>query len=114
MQEPRALDSAERLVHKLKSNRDRESATLVQRICGEEVAHVRIGMKWHDAAYLLTKLYCFRFRALCEREGVDPMATFHTKVNTYVGLIPPPFNDAARSEANMPEDWYKNAKPKNA
>jgi len=48
VQEPRALDSAERLEKKMVSFGDLKSAKLVNVICQEEIEHVRIGVKWYD------------------------------------------------------------------
>jgi uncharacterized ferritin-like protein (DUF455 family) len=92
VQEPRALDSWERLVEKFKSQSDKESSKLIDLICREEIDHVRKGIFW--------------FQWLCERDSLDPIATFHEKVGAYVGIVPPPFNVGARLEAGMPESWY--------
>lgn len=92
VQEPRALDSWERLVEKFKSQSDKESSKLMDVICREEIDHVRKGLYW--------------FQYLCQRQKIDPMTTFHEKAGAYVGIVPPPFNFDARKEAGMTEDWY--------
>lgn len=92
VQEPRALDSWERLMEKFKSQSDKQSSQLIDLICREEIDHVRKGIFW--------------FQWLCQRESLDPIATFHEKAGAYVGIVPPPFNVGARLEAGMPESWY--------
>jgi len=92
VQEPRALDSWERLMEKFKSQSDKESSKLMDVICREEIDHVRKGLYW--------------FQYLCNELKLDPVATFHEKASAYVGIVPPPFNFEARTEAGMSQDWY--------
>lgn len=94
VQEARALDSEARLVHKLRSAGDAETAEVVGRICGEEVRHVAVGVRW--------------FTWLCAQEGhADPSARFHELVRRYVrSPLPPPFNAAWRAAAGMSPEWY--------
>lgn len=92
VQEPRALDSWERLVEKFKSQADRESSLLIDQIVREEIGHVQKGIFW--------------FQWLCEQDQLDPISTFHSKVSQYVGIVPPPFNVGARNSAGMSEAWY--------
>jgi len=49
-----------------------------------------------------------RFRFLCDRESLDPIATFQQLVLQYVpgGVLNPPFNDAERLKAGMSTEWY--------
>lgn len=92
--ESRALDSEDRLVSKLRSVGDPQSADMVGRICKEEVAHVAMGVRW--------------FRWLCERDGVtDPGARFQELARKHVRApLPRPLNDEARQRAGLPMDWY--------
>jgi uncharacterized ferritin-like protein (DUF455 family) len=46
VQEARALDVHARLVNRLKSSNDAESAAVADAICKEEVRHVAVGLKW--------------------------------------------------------------------
>jgi uncharacterized ferritin-like protein (DUF455 family) len=92
VQEPRALDSADRLRKKMVGFGDMESAKLVDLICTEEISHVRAGVKW--------------FKYYCAEEGLDPVPTFHDKARKYMGIIPPPFNEEARLAADMSVEWY--------
>eukprot|EP01126_Amoeba_proteus_P021711 TRINITY_DN2210_c0_g1_i10.p2 TRINITY_DN2210_c0_g1~~TRINITY_DN2210_c0_g1_i10.p2 ORF type:complete len:121 (-),score=25.13 TRINITY_DN2210_c0_g1_i10:253-615(-) len=47
-----------------------------------------------------------RFEYLCAERKLDPFETFHGLVRQYVGIVPPPFNEAARSQAGMPPEYY--------
>jgi len=91
--EARALDSHQRLVQRIASTNDPESAKLVDILCGEEVRHVQLGVKW--------------FVRLCEEDKVVPRDTFARIVKRYIkSPLPGPFNDAARQKAGMNQDWY--------
>lgn len=92
VQEPRALDSWERLIAKFRSQQDVESAKIIDTICGEEVDHVKKGVYW--------------FKYLCEREGLNPIETFHQYGQEFGGLMCPPYNSKARDTAGLTEDWY--------
>lgn len=95
VQEARALDSAPRLTHKLKSCGDAKGAAIVARICEEETAHVRAGVRW--------------FKWLCDRRlgGVDPAETFQQCCRRVLEFpLPQPFDDAARELADLPQEWY--------
>ena len=93
VQEARALDACPRLVTKLNSAGDHESAKLVQQIVEEEVDHVARGLKW--------------FERICKMEERDPIKTFHAKVREYIPApLPGPFNEMARDLANMSKDYY--------
>lgn len=92
VQEPRALDSWERLMEKFKGQGDKESTKLVDLICSEEIDHVRKGMFW--------------FQRFCAAQQIDPVAKFQDSVGKYVGIVPPPFNVDARADAGMSQDWY--------
>lgn len=92
VQEPRALDSAERLVNKFEAYNDKESAKLMRLICEEEIRHVQIGMNW--------------FTSICLEHNLEPKKQFRDIVKKYVGIIPPPFNVDARKSAGMEGDWY--------
>lgn len=93
--ESRALDSHARLVAKLTSVGDADSARVVDAICREESRHVAVGVRW--------------FTWLCARDGGrDPAAAFQELVRTYVrSPLPRPFNDAARAAAGLPPAWYE-------
>jgi len=92
VQEPRALDSVERLKRKFEAVQDRKSVELIKLICHEEIQHVKIGVHW--------------FTHLCSKYGKSPIPTFHQLALQYTGVIPPPFNAIDRKLAGMSEDWY--------
>jgi len=92
VQEPRALDSGDRLVNKFEAYGDKKSAEIMKIICEEEVGHVKIGMDW--------------FTHLCEAQNLSPKAHFQEVVKKYDILIPPPFNENARNMAGMKKEWY--------
>ena len=64
--EARGLDATPQIQARLRAAGDVPSAELLQVILDEEVRHVRIGDHW--------------FRWLCERQGVEPAATFRQLV----------------------------------
>jgi len=71
---------------------DKESAELIELICREEIQHVAIGTTW--------------FKYLCQQQNLDPIPTFHKVVRSYIGIVPPPFNTVARTDAGLTEEWY--------
>lgn len=101
--EARALDSADRLVHKLRSAGDTASADLVRTICNEEVRHVERGVYWFRHAAVVAGLvphpphdtdaaYAAAFQSVLRRCIPAP--------------LPTPFNVAARTAATFPAAWY--------
>jgi uncharacterized ferritin-like protein (DUF455 family) len=79
---------------KLRSNQDPESARLVDKLCSEEVAHVRAGVRW--------------FRHFCALRGhSDPVAHFHALMRALDIRFAPPFNERARAETGMTREWYE-------
>ena len=46
MEEARALDSQQRLIQKVGCDGDKVAMKLVEKICTEEIDHVRKGVKW--------------------------------------------------------------------
>jgi len=87
------LDSHGRLLDKVGHDGDKQSRQLVDIICTEEVDHVRKGLKW--------------FKFLCERESLQPVATFHSLMKTLLDTpLPPPFNSIAREKAGMTPEYY--------
>lgn len=92
-QEARGLDSCDRLVAKFLSQNDKESARLIDRICYEEIRHVKIGVEW--------------FKYVCARDSVDFVPTLRKLLREYNGLMPPPINEKAREAAGLLPEWYK-------
>ena len=93
MQEAKALDAGPRLAETLHSLPDPASANIVKQICSEEVGHVYKGLQW--------------FVFLCQREGIDPVATFQREVQEHCRTpLQAPFNEAARAMAHMWPHWF--------
>jgi len=92
--EGKALDAWPRLCTKLISVNDKESSQLVDKICSEEIAHVKYGIYW--------------FKYLCDRENnSDCVSLFHSLMRNYLTVpLNPPFNTQARQEAGLDESWY--------
>ncbi len=93
VQEAKALDAGPRLTEKLSSIPDPQSAYVVQQICSEEVGHVYKGLQW--------------FVFLCQKEGLDPVSTFHSEVQVHCrSPLQAPFNEVARAMAHMWPHWF--------
>jgi len=89
--EARALDSKDRLAHKLSQwNKDCLSSELVKKIIEDEVNHVRLGVRW--------------FKHFCEGE---PREEFRRIITQRAGVLRPPFNLDLRDLAEFPRDWYE-------
>lgn len=86
--EARGLDVTPRMIGKLRSAGDRDSASILEVIYRDEIGHVQIGHRW--------------FEHVCARRGVDPEAEF-AKALGRVDLARPhaPFNEAARRHAGL-------------
>lgn len=86
--EARGLDVAPGMIERLVRAGDTASASIVQRILDEEIAHVAAGSRW--------------FRHLCERRGLDPDAEFLRLIDTHLGgKMHGPFNLADRGRAGF-------------
>jgi uncharacterized ferritin-like protein (DUF455 family) len=89
--EARGLDVTPGMIHRLRSLGDDASADILATILAEEVAHVAAGSRW--------------FAWCCEREGVDPAATFEALLaGKAKGAIRGPFNRDARRAAGFGAD----------
>jgi uncharacterized ferritin-like protein (DUF455 family) len=88
--EARGLDANPALVNKFKSGGDPRMVELLEIILRDEIGHVAIGNRWY--AYL------------CERRGLDPIATFRTLLQEHAApRIRPPFHLPARRAAGFSE-----------
>ena len=91
--EARGLDVFPSAVQRFEKADDQASLELIHKNYREETTHVKAGVRW--------------FRYVCERDGNDPIATFHAIVPQYYkGRLKPPFNKEARRQAGMVEEWY--------
>ena len=92
--EARGLDVSPPMIARLERLGDGASAAALKVIYEEEIAHVGAGERW--------------FRYLCERDGEDESARFHSLVReNFAGLLKPPFNYEARAAAGMARGLYE-------
>ncbi|MEJ8566673.1 ferritin-like domain-containing protein [Elongatibacter sediminis] len=86
--EARGLDVTPGMIERLRAVGDEETVAALEVILREEVRHVAIGSRW--------------FRYCCEREQLDPEATFRRLLRTrYSGQLRGPFNLPARRAAGF-------------
>jgi uncharacterized ferritin-like protein (DUF455 family) len=89
--EARGLDVTPGIRSKLVSAGDHAAAAILDIILRDEVGHVAIGNRW--------------FGALCETQGLQPVATFAALLKEYDASPPrPPFNREARIAAGFEEE----------
>ena len=89
--EARGLDVTPAMITKLRALGDEATATILETILREEIAHVAAGSRW--------------FRWHCERAGVDPRARFRGLLDEYArGSLRGPFNHEARLAAGFDAD----------
>ena len=92
--EARGLDVTPAMVEKLKVQNDFESSAVLQTIYDEEIRHVAIGRKW--------------FRKVAKHAPASEIEQFHALVRRYFkGVLKPPFNEAARTKADLPRAFYE-------
>jgi len=86
--EARGLDVTPGMIVKLRALGDEATATILETILREEVAHVAAGSRW--------------FRWYCAREGADPCSRFRELLDDYArGSLRGPFNRQARLAAGF-------------
>lgn len=96
--EARGLDITPPMIEKAKQAGDHQTARYLDIIYRDEKNHVAFGTKW--------------FHFMCDREGLEPIPTFHHLVRTHFrGQLKPPFNDKARAEAGLTPGFYKPLSP---
>jgi uncharacterized ferritin-like protein (DUF455 family) len=92
--EARGLDVTPAMIATLEAAGDAASAKVLDMIYREEVGHVRTGRFW--------------FEQLCKTNNEPPAEKWRQLVKRYFrGGLKPPFNDAARLEAGLTEEYYK-------
>lgn len=92
--EARGLDVTPAMIQKLDSHKDKQSADVLRVIYDEEVRHVAIGRKW--------------FSEIAKHESTSEVEQFHRLVRKYFkGALKPPFNEPARTKANLPPKFYE-------
>ena len=88
--EARGLDVSPQMILRLRDAGDQASARLIEIILEEEVAHVAAGSRW--------------FNHCCQRQGLDPEATFLDLIRRHaLRILRPPFNQEARRRAGFSE-----------
>lgn len=91
--EARGLDVTPDTVARFEAAGDHASARILHRIYTDEIRHVGYGSSW--------------FGYLCANRGFAPAAYWQSLVTRHFrGLIKPPFNDSARTEAGLTREFY--------
>jgi uncharacterized ferritin-like protein (DUF455 family) len=91
--EARGLDVTPPMTRRLCHAGDAESAAILERIYGDEIGHVAVGVRW--------------FVRVCDMRSIDPATTFRDRVRRHFsGALKPPFNEVARGRAGMPREFY--------
>ncbi len=91
--EARGLDVTPSMIEKLDAQQDTKSADVLRIIYEEEVHHVAIGRKW--------------FKIVSKHTQETEVSQFHQLVNRYFkGNLKPPFNEPARTKADLPPEFY--------
>jgi uncharacterized ferritin-like protein (DUF455 family) len=86
--EARGLDVTPGMIERLAAAGDHATVAVLRVILAEEVRHVAIGTRW--------------FRYCCEREGLEPSATFLDLLERrHAGTVRGPFNLEARYAAGF-------------
>lgn len=92
--EARGLDVSPSTIDRLRKTGDDLSADCLQTIYEDEIDHVAKGVKW--------------FQHHCTSRNIDSESEFKRCVKTYFkGVLKPPFNEKARSDAGFPATFYK-------
>ena len=91
--EARGLDVTPATVERFRAAGDTASAKILSRIYKDEVRHVRAGTVW--------------FNQKCDEMGFNAVETWQSLVKSrFRGSVKPPFNDSARGEAGLTQDYY--------
>ncbi|OWZ35820.1 hypothetical protein C349_05036 [Cryptococcus neoformans var. grubii Br795] len=92
--EARGIDMNPLTLAKLQAAGDAESSKVLEIIHADEITHVTTGHRW--------------FTWLCAKQGLDPIATFRSEVETnFRGKIKGPFNTEDRLKAGLTPDFYE-------
>ncbi|MBK6411739.1 ferritin-like domain-containing protein [Sphingopyxis sp.] len=91
--EARGLDVTPSTVERFHAAGDESSAKILSRIYSDEIRHVRAGTAW--------------FGWLCDERGFNAVETWHALVKArFRGAIKAPFNDSARHDAGLTQEYY--------
>lgn len=92
--EARGLDVTPAMRQRLDEAGDTRSADLLGVIYADEIEHVAAGARW--------------FKFVCARRGLQEEPTFRELLRQHAsGVVKPPFNDAARSQAGLHPGLYQ-------
>ncbi|WP_283418308.1 ferritin-like domain-containing protein [Sphingopyxis sp. Geo48] len=91
--EARGLDVTPATVDRFRNAGDAVSAKILSRIYKDEIRHVTAGTVW--------------FNQKCDEMGFNAVETWQSLVKSrFRGILKPPFNDSARREAGLTQDYY--------
>ncbi|HUD93782.1 ferritin-like domain-containing protein [Sphingobium sp.] len=91
--EARALDITPATVERFEGAGDMVSGRMLRRIMADEIRHVSAGTKW--------------FAWATNGQGLDAPNHYQLLVKRHFrGIVKPPFNDSARRQAGLTEDFY--------
>ncbi|PQM28147.1 DUF455 domain-containing protein [Sphingopyxis lindanitolerans] len=91
--EARGLDVTPATVTRFRAAGDDASAKILSRIYNDEIRHVSVGTVW--------------FNQKCDEMGFNAVETWQSLVKSrFRGSLKPPFNDSARREAGLTQDYY--------
>jgi uncharacterized ferritin-like protein (DUF455 family) len=91
--EARGLDVTPATVTRFRAQGDEASAKILERIYTDEIRHVSAGTVW--------------FNWMCDELGFAPAPTWQTLVKSrFRGVLKPPFNDSARRDAGLTQEYY--------
>jgi uncharacterized ferritin-like protein (DUF455 family) len=91
--EARGLDVTPAMISAMQKQGDTETAEILQTIYQDEITHVAAGTRW--------------FGYYCDFHRLDAEEKWQNLVRQYFhGFLKPPFNDPARENAGLPQDWY--------
>ena len=91
--EARGLDVTPATVDRFRAVGDEASARILSRIYKDEIRHVRAGTAW--------------FGWLCDERGFTVVETWQSLVKSrFRGILKPPFNDSARRDAGLTQEYY--------
>ncbi len=91
--EARGLDVTPATVDRFRAAGDAASAKILSRIYKDEIRHVTAGTVW--------------FNQKCDEMGFNAVETWQSLVKSrFRGSLKPPFNDSARHQAGLTQDFY--------
>ena len=91
--EARGLDVTPSTLERFRAAGDEASAKILSRIYNDEIRHVSAGTVW--------------FRKKCDERGFNAVETWQGLVKSrFRGSLKPPFNDSARHDAGLTQEFY--------